>query len=122
MTDKEQIGALYENMYKAMIAKDTATLGKILSDDSVLVHMTGHRQSRKEYFSEISSGTLNYYSVDTDSLEITVNGDSATMIGKSRVNAAVYGGGRHTWRLRMDSQLRKIDGRWRITYSRASTY
>ena len=122
MTDKEQIEALYENMYKAMIAKDTATLGKILSDDSVLVHMTGHRQSRKEYFSEISSGTLNYYSVDTDSLEITVNGDSASMIGKSRVNAAVYGGGRHTWRLRMDSQLRKIDGRWRITYSRASTY
>ena len=122
MTDKEQIEALYENMYKAMIAKDTATLGKILSDDSVLVHMTGHRQSRKEYFSEIASGTLNYYSVDTDSLEITVNGDSATMIGKSRVKAAVYGGGRHTWRLRMDSQLRKIDGRWRITYSRASTY
>ncbi|MBQ8070015.1 MAG: nuclear transport factor 2 family protein [Bacteroidales bacterium] len=122
MTDKEQIEALYENMYKAMIAKDTATLGKILSDDSVLVHMTGHRQSRKEYFSEIASGTLNYYSFDTDSLEITVNGDSATMIGKSRVNAAVYGGGRHTWRLRMDSRLEKIEGRWRITFSRASTY
>ena len=122
MTDKEQITALYEAMYKAMIAKDTIALGNILSEDSVLVHMTGHRQSRKEYLSEIASGTLNYYSVNTDSLEITVNGDTARMMGRSRVNAAVYGGGRHTWRLQMDSELRKVEGVWIITYSKASTY
>ena len=122
MTDKEQITALYEAMYKAMIAKDTVALGNILSEDSVLVHMTGHRQSRKEYLSEIASGTLNYYSVNTDSLEITVNGNSARMMGRSRVSAAVYGGGRHTWRLQMDSELRKLGGVWKITCSKASTY
>ena len=122
MTDKEQIAALYEAMYKAMIAKDTIALGNILYEDSVLVHMTGHRQPRKEYLSEIASGTLNYYSVNTDSLEITVNGDSARMRGRSRVNAAVYGGGRHTWRLQMDSELRKVEGVWKITCSKASTY
>ena len=122
MTDKEQIQALYEAMYKAMIAKDTIALARILTEDSVLVHMTGHRQPRKEYLSEIASGVLNYYSVETDSLEITVDGDTARMVGRSRVNAAVYGGGRHTWRLQMDSQLRKENGVWRIAYSRASTY
>ena len=122
MTDKEHIQALYEAMYKAMIEKDTTALARILSEDSVLVHMTGHRQSRKEYLSEIASGTLNYYSVDTDSLEITVNGDSARMIGRSRVNAAVYGGGRHTWPLQMDSKLERIGGQWKITWTKASTY
>lgn len=122
MTDKEQITALYEAMYKAMIAKDTVALGNILSEDSVLVHMTGHRQSRKEYLSEIASGTLNYYSVNTDSLEITVNGDTARMRGRSRVSAAVYGGGLHTWRLQMDSELRKLGGEWKITRSKASMY
>ena len=65
MTDKEQITAEYEAMYKAMIAKDTLALGRLLTDDSVLVHMTGHRQPRKEYLSEIASGVLNYYSVET---------------------------------------------------------
>ena len=122
MTDKEQIQGLYEAMYRAMIAKDTVALGHLLTDDSVLVHMTGHRQSRKEYLSEIASGVLNYYSVETDSLEITVDGESARMVGRSRVNAAVYGGGRHTWRLQIDSQLRKENGVWRIARSRASTY
>lgn len=120
--DKEQIQSLYVAMYKAMMAKDTLALGKLLSDDSVLVHMTGHKQSKQEYLSEIASGVLNYYSVETDSLDIVVNGDTARMIGRSRVNAAVYGGGRHTWRLQMDSELRKIDGKWLIAYSKASTY
>lgn len=122
MTDKQQIQRLYMAMYRVMIAKDTVALGHLLTDDSALVHMTGHRQPRKEYLSEIASGVLNYYSVETDSLEITVDGDTARMVGRSRVNAAVYGGGRHTWRLQMDSQLRKENGVWRIAYSRASTY
>lgn len=113
---------MYEAMYKAMIAKDTVKLGSILTDDSILVHMTGHRQPKKEYLSQIASGVLNYYSVETDSLEITVNGDTARMLGRSRVNAAVYGGGRHTWRLQMDSQLKKVNGEWKISYSKASTY
>ena len=122
MTDEQAIRKVYEDMYRAMIAKDTVALGNLLSDDSVLIHMTGHRQPRKEYLAEIAAGVLNYYSVDTDALEITVNGETARMIGRSRVNAAVYGGGRHTWRLQMDSQLRKIDGKWKITLSKASTY
>lgn len=122
MTDEQAIRKVYEDMYRAMIAKDTVALGSLLSDDSILIHMTGHRQLRKEYLAEIAAGVLNYYSVDTDALEITVNGDTARMIGRSRVNAAVYGGGRHTWRLQMDSELRKIDGKWKITLSKASTY
>lgn len=122
MTDKQAIQALYEQMYQAMIAKDTIALGQCLSDDSVLVHMTGHRQSRKEYLDEIAAGVLNYYSCDNDSLNITVSGDEARMVGRSRVNAAVYGGGRHTWRLQMDSRLKKENGQWKITYTKVSTY
>ena len=122
MTDEQAIRKVYEDMYRAMIAKDTVALGSLLSDDSILIHITGHKQPRKEYLAEIAAGVLNYYSVDTDSLDLTVNGDNARMIGRSRVNAAVYGGGRHTWRLQMDSELRKIDGHWKITLSKASTY
>lgn len=120
--EKKAIVALYEKMYRAMMAKDTSALGSLLTDDSILIHMTGHRQSRKEYLDEIASGVLNYYSVETDSINITIEGNSAHMIGRSRVNAAVYGGGRHTWRLQMDSRLIKTDEGWKISLSKASTY
>lgn len=65
---------------------------------------------------------LNYYSAQTDSIDITVDGDKARLTGRSRVNAAVYGGGRRTWPLRMDSKLERIDGLWKITWTKASTY
>ena len=59
---------------------------------------------------------------DEQAIRIVYEDMYRAMIGRSRVNAAVYGGGRHTWRLKMDSQLRKIDGQWKITLSKASTY
>lgn len=41
---------------------------------------------------------------------------------RSRISAAVYGGSRHTWRLQMDSQCLREDGRWKIHITCASTY
>ena len=122
MDDKKQIEQLYRQMYQAMIAKDIATLNTILAEGSVLIHMTGTKQSKKQYLHEIENGTLNYYSVEDDEISITVNGTTAKMTGRSRVNAAVYGGGRHTWRLQMKSKLAKNDGRWQFLESKASTY
>ena len=105
-----------------MIAKDIETLGSLLDENSVLIHMTGTRQKKHDYLRAIKDGTLNYYSVDDDSVVIEVNGDHATMTGRSRVNAAVYGGGRHTWRLQIKSTLIKKNGCWLFVEQRASTY
>ena len=122
MDDKQQIEALYKQMYRAMIAKDIETLGSLLDENAVLIHMTGTRQPKREYLRAIKDGTLNYYSVEDDEIIIEVNGDKATMTGRSRVNAAVYGGGRHTWRLQIKSTLVKKDGHWLFVEQRASTY
>ena len=121
-TDKQQIEALYRQMYQAMIAKDIETLGSLLDENAVLIHMTGTRQPKREYLRAIKDGTLNYYSVEDDDIIIEVNGDKATMTGRSRVNATVYGGGHHTWRLQIKSTLVKKDGRWLFVEQRASTY
>ena len=120
--DKQMIEALYKQMYQAMIAKDVAALDSILDDSSVLIHMTGTRQQKRDYLREINNGTLNYYSVEDEEIIINVDGDKAKMTGRSRVNAAVYGGGRHTWRLQIKSTLVKRDGRWLFVEQRASTY
>ena len=96
MDSKAQITALYERMYRAMIEKDTAALRPMFADDFYLVHMTGTRQNRQQYLDAIADGTLNYYSCLTEQLEVNIDGDSATLTGRRRVLAAVYGGGKHT--------------------------
>lgn len=121
-TDQQQIRELYATMYNAMVAKDTATLSRIHADDFVLVHITGMRQSKKEYLDAIADGTLNYYTAVHEQMEVTVEGDRAALTGRSRVTAAVFGGGRHTWPLQLRFRLVKRDGQWLFTEARASTY
>lgn len=122
MTDQEQIKTLYEEMYAAMIRKDRAALDRVHDDSFTLTHMTGRRQTRSEYIDSIVDGTLNYYSAKTEGLDIQVEGDHARMTGKSRVEAAVYGGGRHVWPLRLRFTLIRRPEGWRLTGASATTY
>ncbi|MBR6862330.1 MAG: nuclear transport factor 2 family protein [Acidaminococcaceae bacterium] len=122
MDEREAIRELYREYWRCMIAKDADGLRELMADDYVLMHMTGVRQSKEAFIKGLLDGTFNYYSAEHDSIEVTVSGDSADMIGKSRVLAAVYGGGKHRWKLRGDFTLRKENGAWRFTGSRASTY
>lgn len=109
-------------MYRAMIAKDAEALNDVLDEDFVLIHMTGMRQNKKAFIRAVLDGTLNYYSCRDDSIEVIIHGDTASLIGKSQVSAAVFGGGRHTWRLEQDLTLAKRADKWLITLSRACTY
>lgn len=123
MTDEtEIIREVYRTYWRCMIEKDVPGLRRLLSDDYELRHMTGLRQSGEVFLNGLLDGTFNYYSAVHDSIEVRVNGDKAVMTGKSRVVAAVYGGGKHSWRLRGDFTLRKENGSWKLTSSGASTY
>ena len=120
--EKCNLEKLYEDMYSYMISKDTESLGKLLDDDFVLVHMTGMRQPKKDYLKAISNGTLNYFSCEDSEINLDIQGSKARLTGKSKVNAAVFGGGRNTWRLQLDLDLINKEGNWFITEIRASTY
>ena len=122
MTDEKQIQNLYKDYWTGMIQKDEQGLRALMAEDYYLEHMTGVRQSREEFLEGLLAGTFNYYSADHDAIEVSVNGDSAEMIGRSRVTAAVYGGGKKRWRLQGDFTLRKEDSSWKLISSRASTY
>ena len=125
MNQESQFEKLYFEMYQAMIAKDTVGLGNMLDESFVLVHMTGMRQSKQEYLRAIENGTLNYYSCEETVIEKNRergNEDRMHIIGKSRVNAAVFGGGRRTWPLQLDIDLVKKGNEWKITEIKASTY
>ena len=114
MDDKAQIEQLYQEMYEAMVNKDEAELERVHDDTFVLIHMTGMHQSKKEYIRAIMSGVLNYYSSEKESLDIRINGEDARVIGRSRVTAAVFGGGRHIWRLELTFDLKKRPDGWKF--------
>lgn len=122
MNDIDVIKEIYRKYWRYMISRDADGLKNLMSDDYYLLHMTGTRQSAEEFISGLLNGTFNYYSADHDDIQVKINRDTATMTGKSRVVAAVYGGGKNRWRLRGDFTLRKEHNEWKLASSKASTY
>ncbi len=122
MDDKERITGKYKKYWQYMIAKDEEGLTSVMAKDFSLLHMTGVKQSAEQFLRGLLNGTFNYYDADHDSIDVVIHGDRATLCGRSRVVAAVYGGGKKSWRLRGDFTLRKTDGKWLFTASQASTY
>jgi ketosteroid isomerase-like protein len=122
MDEKEQIRELYRTYWRYMIDKNADGLRSLMARDYYLLHMTGVKQSAEVFLRGLLDGTFNYYSADHDSIDVEIHGERASMTGRSRVVAAVYGGRRSSWRLQGDFTLRKEQGAWKLTSSRASTY
>ena len=124
MTDEQICAQLYRDLCEASMRKDAQGMAAALADDYVLVHMTGMRQGKQAYIEAVCDGTLNYYSTEHDSITVGVapDGEKAVLHARSRLNAAVFGGGRHTWRLQQRLKAEKRNGTWLLVESRASTY
>ena len=122
MNDKAQIEDCYRQMYKGMVEKDRRILSEVLDDSFFLVHMTGMRQPKEAFIQAVEDGTLNYFSAGHQQIGVKIQDHQAELIGQSMVNAAVFGGGRHTWRLQLKLKLIQSTDGWKITEARASTY
>ena len=122
MNEQEKVEDCYREMYRGMIGKDRAVLDEVLDDSFVLVHMTGMRQAKDAFIRAVEDGTLNYYSASHQRMNADIHGSQAELLGQSVVSAAVFGGGRHTWRLQLRLTLAQKGGVWSITEARASTY
>lgn len=109
-------------LYRCMIEKDVISLSNILDSSFVLVHMTGMQQDKQSFIHSIDDGTLNYYTAVHEAARSEAEEDRACFIGESRVTASVFGGGRHTWRLRLQIQFVNRNGKWMIGRTVASTY
>ena len=122
MNDREMVENCYRRMYRGMVEKDRSILSEVLDDSFMLVHMTGMRQSKEGFIHAVEDGTLNYFSADHQKISTEIHGKTAELVGQSRVHAAVFGGGPHTWRLQLRCKLVRKGDTWKITEARASTY
>ncbi|MBQ3407575.1 MAG: nuclear transport factor 2 family protein [Clostridia bacterium] len=122
MNDIEIITELYKRLCDASINKDIEALQEILADDYILIHMTGMRQSKQDYISSVINGELKYYESIHESIEVSVDGDKASVIGKTKTLASPFGTSKSWWRLRQDLKLEKRADKWVIVSSKASMY
>ena len=120
---EEILKQLYRQVNDAMVAKDTKKLAELLEPDTVLIHMTGYVQPVTEWLEQIDTGDMIYYSWQEDAVKnIKINGNTASLVGQSRVKARIWGAGPSIWRLQIKMEFENVDGKWKIIKQTASTY
>ena len=121
-TTEQQLISAYRQMQGFMVAADTRGLKSLLADGFTLEHMTGYVQPRDEWLAHIDNGRMQYFSAAEESVEVLkVNGQQATLRGRNRVKANIWGAQR-AWPLQLDVEFGLVEGRWLMRSAIASTF
>lgn len=120
-TERLKIMDVLDWLSAGMIAKDTVALNRILDKEYTLTHITGYVQSRDEWLHEIAKESMKYYSVQNVSRKIDINGDTAVILARNKVDARIWGS-RHVWPLQLKMNLEKRKDNWIILNAVASVF
>jgi len=120
-TEELQILNVTRQLTQLMIDKNTDEINKIVDTHFTLTHITGYVQSKEEWFSEIETERMKYFSYKEVKTLVKSDGDKATFIGQNLLDARIWGS-RNTWRLQQIMQLEKRKGNWIILNSVATTF
>ena len=112
----DELSVLYRQARycQAMTEADTETMAELVSEDVTFTHMSGLQQTRAEYFADVESGRLRYYTIGIEDPEITVDGGFASVHYVSVLNANAYGA-RGTYRMEGTHKFEKVNGEWVAT-------
>ncbi len=112
----------YRQMQEAMVAADSQRLARLLEDEFILVHMTGYQQPREEWLAQIDNGRMQYGSSVEEDVRVTrLNDARASLRGRSRVRAVIWGA-EGLWPLQLDVEFSNHAGEWLMRRASASTY
>lgn len=87
----EEIGALENERYAAMLAADVDTLDRLLSTDLSYVHSSSARDSKTSYLEKVASGHFSYKSVEHPIEKIVTRPGLAVVTGIMRGEVHVAG-------------------------------
>ena len=119
--EEDQIIAVTDSVIQYMIERNTTDLSSILDKDFTLTHITGYVQSRKEWFSEIETEGMKYYTAKKIKHEVKISGNNAVSTVQHLLDARIWGS-RNTWRLQQKMKLEKRNDHWIVVSSIASTF
>lgn len=111
---QEKILERFMDFQQAMIDKDLQKLNETISDEFILTHMSGKKQTKLEFIDEIKDGTLNYYKTTINNPDIVEYDEKAIFDAEITLDAKVYGI-KGTWTLHSMQEMKKINNEWYIS-------
>jgi ketosteroid isomerase-like protein len=84
--DEQQIIAAEKSWASAVLTKDFAKLGAMLTPDLIYAHSTGIIDDKTSYLQKMKSGKQNYAGIEHKSTTVRMHGDSAVAHSMMRMH------------------------------------
>ena len=93
------------------------------TDEFILFHMSGKKQSRAEFFNDMKNGNLIYYNVKHDSLKVDIkDANHVILYAKSQLDANPYNCGRSIYKLESICDFHFVNNKWMIKDIKTKPY
>jgi ketosteroid isomerase-like protein len=120
--DKAEILKIERAYLDAHLARDTARLDEILSDDFTFTHYWGGVANKARRLALLENPNFTFDSIDTSGVEVAVNGDTAHVTGTAVVRGTYRGEPFVTTPYNYTRTYERRDGRWQIVSVQAGRY
>ena len=88
-----EIRAMEDRRYRAMLDGDTAVLDTLCSDDLIYTHSKGDHDDKRSYLQKVGSGHFRYLEITHPADRILVVNGAALVTGRMTANVSVAGRG-----------------------------
>ena len=117
----EELLKLEEAFAEAIIKNDLEGIGRLVTDDWIIIDPNGEIVDRERFFEVIKSGALTHDMMESEDFRIRVYGDSAVVIGVTRTKGKFMGQEFSTQERGTDVFVKR-DGRWQCVLTHLTRF
>ena len=121
MTAEEELLKLENEFAEAIVKNDLEGIGRLVTDDWIIIGPDGEIVDRARFFEVIKSGALTHDMMESEDLRVRVYGDSAVVTALTRTRGKFMGQD-FTTQERATDVFVKHDGRWQCVLTHLTRF
>jgi ketosteroid isomerase-like protein len=118
---EEELLKLEKEFAKTIVSNDLEGLGRLVTDDWIIIDPNGEIVDRARFFEVIKSGALTHDIMESEDLRVRVYGDSAVVTAVTRTKGKFMGQDFSTQERATDVFVKR-DGRWRCVLTHLTRF
>ena len=121
MTAEEELLKLEKEFAEAIVRNDLEGIGRLVTDDWIIIDPNGEIVDRTRFFEVIKSGVLTHDMMESEDFRVRVYGDSAVVTGVTRTKGKFMGQEFSTQERATDVFVKR-DGRWQCALTHLTRF
>jgi ketosteroid isomerase-like protein len=118
---EQELLTLEKAFAEAIVRNDLEGIGRLVTDDWIVIDPNGEIVDRVRFFEVIKSGALTHDMMESEDFRVRVYGDSAVVTGLTRTKGKVMGQEFSTQERATDVFVKR-DGRWQCVLTHLTRF